>query len=109
MATHEHTINDALAALLRESRRVWRSSDVVRSENTEMLKGKAGRPDILVIEANVSPVVIESESSPAASVESVGLAGRNPCGFDAWVCKRTAANLTYFWARVTREAINRLF
>jgi len=38
MATTEHTINDELAALLRETRRAWYASDVVRSENTEALK-----------------------------------------------------------------------
>lgn len=70
MATTEHTINDALAARLRETRHAWRSSDVVRSENTGMLKGSSGRPDILVLEPNVSPVVIETEVLPAATVES---------------------------------------
>ena len=62
MATTEHTINDALAAVLRETRRAWSSaSGVVSSENTGMLKGSSKRPDILVLEANVSPVVIETE------------------------------------------------
>lgn len=69
MATHEHTINDAVAALLRETRRAWRSRDIVRSENTAMLKDSAGRPDILVIETDVSPVAIEAEVLPATSVE----------------------------------------
>lgn len=35
-----------------------------------MLKGGSGRPDILVIEPNVSPVVIETEVLPAATVEA---------------------------------------
>lgn len=35
-----------------------------------MLKGSDRRPDILVIEADVSPVVIEAEILPASSVES---------------------------------------
>ncbi|MBI4458346.1 hypothetical protein HY633_05265 [Candidatus Uhrbacteria bacterium] len=69
MATTEHTINDALAAVLRETRRVWRSSGVVTSENTGMLKGSARRPDILIIESNVSPVAIETEVLPATTVE----------------------------------------
>ncbi|HEV7842140.1 MAG TPA: hypothetical protein VGO69_00510, partial [Pyrinomonadaceae bacterium] len=69
MATTEHTINDALAAVLRETRRAWRDSNVVSSENTGMLRGSAGRPDILVIEPNVSPVVIETEVLPATTVE----------------------------------------
>jgi hypothetical protein len=39
-----------------------------------MLRGTAERPDILVIEANVSPVVIETEVLPAVTVESDALA-----------------------------------
>lgn len=66
---HEHTINDALAVVLRKTRHVWRTSDVVRSENMGMLTGSK-RADILVVEPNVSPVVIEAEVMPAASVES---------------------------------------
>src|SRR5205823_10027453 len=70
MATTEHTINDALAALLRETRRAWRTADVVSSENTGMLVGSNKRPDILVLEPSVSPVVIETEVVPAVTVES---------------------------------------
>lgn len=70
MATTEHTINDAIAQLLRESRRAWHDSEIVRSENTSLLKGSNARPDILVIEPNVSPVVIETEVLPAISVEA---------------------------------------
>jgi hypothetical protein len=39
MATTEHTINDALASILRETRRAGTGSAVVSSENTGMLKG----------------------------------------------------------------------
>jgi hypothetical protein len=67
--TTEHTINDALADLLRETRRAWDAEKVVNSENTGMLKGSGKRPDILVIEPNVSPVVIETEVLPAVTVE----------------------------------------
>lgn len=74
MATTEHTINDALAAVLRETRRAWRDSHIVSSENTGMLKGSAARPDILVIEPNVSPVVIETEVLPAVTVEPEAVA-----------------------------------
>ena len=74
MATHEHTINDALAGVLRGTRRAWQQSNVVRSENTGMLKGSQGRPDILVIESTVSPVVIETEVLPAPTVESEAIA-----------------------------------
>lgn len=69
MATTEHTINDAIAELLRESRRAWRDSRIVRSENTSLLKGGNARVDILVAEPNVSPVAIETEVMPAISVE----------------------------------------
>lgn len=69
MATTEHTINDALALVLRQSRRAWRDAGIVRSENTGMLRGAAHRPDILVLEPYVSPVVIETEVLPAATVE----------------------------------------
>jgi len=69
VATTEHTINDALAAVLRETRYAWSTSEVVSSENTGMLKGNSRRPDILVLEANVSPVVIETEVLPAVTVE----------------------------------------
>ena len=70
MATTEHTINDALAGLLRGTRRAWRTGNVVSSENTGMLVGSNKRPDILVLEPGVSPVAIETEVVPATSVES---------------------------------------
>jgi hypothetical protein len=69
MATTEHTINDALAKILRETRHAWRDSHIVSSENTGMLKGSNKRPDILILEPNVSPVVIETEVQPASTVE----------------------------------------
>lgn len=69
MATTEHTINDALASVLGDTRRAWRKSPIVRSENTGALKGNAKRPDILITEPNVSPVVIETEIEPAVTVE----------------------------------------
>lgn len=70
MATTEHTINDALAELLRGTRRAWRDSDIVGSENTGQIKGSTARPDILVVEPNVSPVVVETEVNPAITVEA---------------------------------------
>jgi hypothetical protein len=42
----------------------------VTSEDTGKLKGTSGRPDILVTEPNVSPVVIETEVFPGVTVES---------------------------------------
>jgi len=70
MATTEHTINDALAGVLMETRSLWRFKGVVRSENVDVLKGSGKRPDILITEPNVSPVIVETEIVPAISVES---------------------------------------
>jgi hypothetical protein len=70
MATSEHTINDALAGVLRATKHAWEIGNIVSSENTGMLKGNAKRPDILVTEENVSPVVIENEVLPATTVAS---------------------------------------
>lgn len=73
MARTEHTINDALAELLRSTRRAWREGTVVTSEDTGQLKDTSGRPDILVIEPNVCPVVLETEVLPATTVEAEAL------------------------------------
>ena len=73
MATTEPTINDALASVLRLTRSRWRAEGVVRSENTAVLRGAGLKPDILISEPNVSPVIIETEGIPAASVESDAL------------------------------------
>src|SRR5438046_552214 len=70
MGTAESTINDALAGLLRETRRAWKAGNVVSSENTGMLVGSNKRPDILILEPNVSPFAIETEVLPATTVES---------------------------------------
>ena len=70
MATTEHTINDALAAVLMETRSLWRQIGVVKSENIDVLKGSGKKPDILITEPNVSPVIVETEILPANSVES---------------------------------------
>ncbi len=69
MATTEHTINDALAGALRPTRHGWQTAGVIRSENTGTLAGSNKRPDILVLEPGVSPVVIETEVLPAVTVE----------------------------------------
>jgi hypothetical protein len=70
MPITEHTINDALAEILSETRSLWRLRGAVRSENIEIVKGSSKRPDILVSEINVSPVIVETEVMPANSVES---------------------------------------
>ncbi|HUX47980.1 MAG TPA: hypothetical protein VMV76_02210 [Dehalococcoidia bacterium] len=70
MATTEPTINDALAAVLMETRSLWRYKGVVKSENIDVLKGSGKKPDILINEPNVSPVIVETEILPAQTVES---------------------------------------
>jgi hypothetical protein len=70
MATTEQTINDALAAVLMETRSLWRYKGVVKSENVDVLKGSGKKPDILITEPNVCPVIVETEILPAHSVES---------------------------------------
>ena len=74
MATTEHTINDAIAELLRGTRWAWRGQDVVRSETTQLLAESGGlRPDILILEPYTAPVVIETEVLPAVTVEEEAL------------------------------------
>jgi hypothetical protein len=70
MATTEQTINDTLAAVLMETKSLWRYKGVVKSENVDILKGSGKKPDILITEPNVSPVIVETEILPARSVES---------------------------------------
>jgi hypothetical protein len=69
MATTEQTINDALAAVLMETRSLWRYKGVVKSENVDVLKASGKKPDILINEPNVSPVIVETEMLPAQVVE----------------------------------------
>lgn len=69
MANIESTINDAMANALRLTRHSWESPGVIRSENTGRLTGNARRPDIIVAEPGVSPVVLENEFVPAVTVE----------------------------------------
>lgn len=70
MATTEHTINDAIAELLRGTRWAWRGSEVVRSETTGLLAESGGlRPDIVIEEPFTAAVVIETEILPAQTVE----------------------------------------
>lgn len=53
-----------------ETRSLWRYKGVVKSENVDVLKGSGKKPDILITEPNVSPVIVETEVLPANSVES---------------------------------------
>ena len=73
MATTEHTINDALAGLLRGTRYAWRGRQVIRSETTQLLVGSRSRPDILVAEPYTAAVIIETEVLPALTVEAEAL------------------------------------
>jgi hypothetical protein len=68
MTTTEPTINDALANLLRKTRRAWAHAGVVRSESSGSFLGNE-RPDILIVEPNTPPIVIETEVLPAVTVE----------------------------------------
>ena len=74
MSTTEHTINDALAELLRGTRWAWRGDDVVRSETTQLLAESGGlRPDIVIEEPFTAAVVIETEILPTQNVEEEAL------------------------------------
>ena len=53
-----------------ETRSLWRYKGVIKSENVDVLKGSGKKPDILITEPNVSPVIVETEILPANSVES---------------------------------------
>ncbi|MCX8501831.1 MAG: hypothetical protein ORO03_09095, partial [Alphaproteobacteria bacterium] len=64
MSAHESTINVAIAELLKTTRRRWEPEGVVNAEQNGLVEGNATRPDILVIEGGVSPVVVENEIMP---------------------------------------------
>lgn len=70
MPITEHTLNDAIARSLEQTRHAWSApKKAVFAEHTGMLKGGSKRADILIIEPHVSPVAIETEVSPAVAVE----------------------------------------
>ncbi|MDA0769624.1 MAG: hypothetical protein O2821_05310 [Chloroflexi bacterium] len=73
MTTTEHTINDALAEVLKGTRSLWRPNGVVESEKLGAPRGNSKRPDVLVVEPGVSPVVVETEVMPALTVEQDAL------------------------------------
>ena len=70
MPTTEPSINNAIAAVLREQRRAWSRPRTLRSQNTGVFREAGRQPDILITEAGTSPVVVETEVSPAISVEA---------------------------------------
>ena len=74
MALTEHTINNAIADLLIQTRYAWREEHVVVSETTaQFVESKLLQPDILIHEALAAPVVVETELMPAQSVETDAL------------------------------------
>ena len=67
MATHEQTINVALGEVLGGLRpHSWH----VHAEETRTLRNSAKRPDVLIEEAALWPVVIEAESESHAGAEA---------------------------------------
>jgi hypothetical protein len=71
MANSEISINDQISAILRDINTDWLAYDLVISENTDtFFKGKGLRPDILIIEHGVPPIVVETEYQPALTVEA---------------------------------------
>lgn len=96
MSTTEHTINDAIAELLRGTRWAWRGERVVLSETTRLFAESKGlRPDILILEPYTAPVVIETEVMPAQSVEeeALGRLGEELSGSDGKVLSAIAIRL----------------
>ncbi len=96
MSTTEHTINDAIAELLRRTRWAWRGERVVLSETTRLFAESKGlRPDILILEPYTAPVVIETEVMPAQSVEeeALGRLGEELSGSDGKVLSTIAIRL----------------
>jgi len=108
MPITEHTINDAIAVALRQTRHVWRGSEIVKSENLGMLKGSAGRPDILVLEPNVSPVVIETELLPAVTVaaDATNRLGKTIKSNGRKILSAIAVRLPVVLASQSGEALN---
>ena len=64
-------MNDQIAAAFRDINTDWRVFDHVSSENTDaILKKKALRPDILILEPGIPPICLETEFEPANTVET---------------------------------------
>jgi hypothetical protein len=71
VANSEISINDKIADVFRAMNTDWRKYDQVSSENTHgLLKKKALRPDILIIEPGVPPICVETEYEPGMTVEA---------------------------------------
>lgn len=70
MATTEIVLNEYIGIELRKLYTKWSNSGVVNSENTAVFASTGKRPDIIVVENPSSPVCIETEFSPANTVEA---------------------------------------
>ena len=70
MATTEIVLNEYIGAELRRKYTRWAVAGVVSSENTGAFASSGKRPDIVVTDNPSSPVCIETEFFPAATVEA---------------------------------------
>ena len=69
MPTSEIVLNEYIGDALKGHAPSWGGSGVILSENTGAFTKTGLRPDIVVCENIVSPIVIETEYLPAATVE----------------------------------------
>ena len=65
----EDTVNTYLAALLREKNPKWKEDGAVRAEQTGALIGSKAQPDLIILNQEGLPLVIETEYMPASNVE----------------------------------------
>ena len=65
----EPTFNRALADVLRTRNPRWQDGKVLGAEQLDVLQG-GGQPDIFIDDPDGAPVIVETEFSPAGSVES---------------------------------------
>ena len=67
-STTEQAFNFALGEVLRKKHPLWKNT--IDVERTHVLRGSAGKqPDLILLPAGISPVAIETEFMPAATVE----------------------------------------
>jgi hypothetical protein len=74
MAATEHTMNDAIAAALRTTRRSWDT----KKENTGVLKGSTKRPDVLVLDVGAELGQVASGLCDSGSFTPIRSAGARP-------------------------------
>ncbi len=110
MATTEHSINDALAELLSQSRHAWRGDGVVVSESTgQFAESSMLQPDIVVKELWVPPVVIETEIMPSQTVEKDAVArlGKRTSMLGEKICSVVAVRLPVRLRDTSRRQLKR--